>query len=73
MMAHAWTADIAGELLVDAIVQFFRMWDAIAGVHLGGDSDVFKWKWTMDGTFSSKTDYRAPFQGSTAMAGAAHI
>ncbi|KAM0843694.1 hypothetical protein ACQ4PT_057533 [Festuca glaucescens] len=66
--------DIAGELLVDATVQFFHLWDAIAGVQLAdATTDTFRWKWTADGSFSSRSAYRSMFQGSTALAGAANI
>ncbi|KAM0896123.1 hypothetical protein ACQ4PT_023386 [Festuca glaucescens] len=74
LLNHAWTADIAGELSVEATVQFFHLWDAIAGVqHAGATADAFRWKWTADGTFSSRSAYRSMFQGSTALAGVANI
>jgi hypothetical protein len=69
----AWVRDIAGELSVNAVVQFFKLWNAIRSTNLRAEADTFTWKWTASGGFSSKTAYRAFFFGRTAMPGAAEI
>ncbi|KAK1609214.1 hypothetical protein QYE76_032887 [Lolium multiflorum] len=46
ILGHAWVLDIAGELSVDATVQFLRLWEAVARVPIGGGDDGFRWKWT---------------------------
>ncbi|KAM0835448.1 hypothetical protein ACQ4PT_062915 [Festuca glaucescens] len=74
LLNHAWTADIADKLSVDATVQFFHLWDAISGVQpADATTDAFRWKWTADGCFSSRSAYRSMFQGFTALPGAANI
>ncbi|KAM0906408.1 hypothetical protein ACQ4PT_016772 [Festuca glaucescens] len=74
LLNHAWTADIADKLSLDATVQFFHLWDTIAGVQpADATTDAFRWKWTADGCFSSRSAYRSMFQGFTALPGAANI
>ncbi|KAM0888503.1 hypothetical protein ACQ4PT_028326 [Festuca glaucescens] len=70
---NAWVADIAGELSVDVVVQFFKLWDAVDRVSLSARPDSFRWKWTADGAFSSRSAYRAFFHGTTALPGAAQV
>jgi hypothetical protein len=55
MHDRAWTTDIAiaGELSIDAVVQFMKLWAAVEAVHVGEGADVFRWKWTASGAFSS--------------------
>ncbi|KAM0913734.1 hypothetical protein ACQ4PT_011963 [Festuca glaucescens] len=70
---NAWVCDIAGELSVDAVVQFFRLWDVVGRVSLSAMPDRFHWKWTGDGSFSSRSAYHAFFDGTTALPGAAQV
>jgi hypothetical protein len=70
---NAWALDITGELSVDAVVQYLKLWNAVASVRLGVGEDSFRWKWTADGVFSVKSAYRAFFHGTTALPGAANI
>jgi hypothetical protein len=44
----AWVWDIAGELSVNAVVQFMRLWMALRGLATGIGADRFAWKWTAD-------------------------
>ncbi|CAM0882123.1 unnamed protein product [Alopecurus aequalis] len=73
VIGNAWAKDIAGPLTVNAVVQYFALWAAIQAVRLNGGTDVFRWKWTADGGFSSRSAYTAFFHGSTAMPGAINI
>ncbi|KAM0882834.1 hypothetical protein ACQ4PT_032013 [Festuca glaucescens] len=70
---NVWVNDIAGELSVDAVVQYFKLWDAVSRVSLGESADSFTWKWTADGSFSSRSAYHAFFHGTTALLGAAQV
>ncbi|KAM0915717.1 hypothetical protein ACQ4PT_010654 [Festuca glaucescens] len=65
---NSWVLDIAGELSVDAIVQYLRLWEAIrAAADARGEEDApdsFHWKWSGDGSFSSRSAYSILFHGS---------
>jgi hypothetical protein len=37
------------------------------------EEDKFRWKWTTDGQFSTKTAYRTFFHGSTVLPSAAQV
>ncbi|KAM0829110.1 hypothetical protein ACQ4PT_067085 [Festuca glaucescens] len=69
----AWVRDITGELSVDAVVQYLHLWDAVHGVVLSEGEDSFTWKWTADGQFSTRSAYRAFFNGSTVLPGARQL
>jgi hypothetical protein len=73
LLDASWVRDIAGELSVNAVVQFLRMWVELRNVALGTGPDIFRWKWTPNGSFSSKTAYRAFFFGRTALPGAVQV
>ncbi|CAM0951820.1 unnamed protein product [Alopecurus aequalis] len=73
IIGNAWANDIVGPLMVNAVVQYLALWAAIQAVQPAGGSDVFRWKWTADGGFSSRSAYAAFFHGSTAMPGATNI
>jgi hypothetical protein len=45
----AWVRDIAGELSVNAVVQFLKLWNAIRSTNLRVEADTFTWKWTASG------------------------
>jgi hypothetical protein len=70
----SWVCDISGELSVDAVVQFFKLWEAIVAIpHNAYNDDGFTWKWMADGSFSSKMAYHAFFHGSTVLPGASKV
>ncbi|CAM0881096.1 unnamed protein product [Alopecurus aequalis] len=73
LVGNAWTEDIAGEISAAAVVRYFSLWNAIAGVQRVGDQDRFVWKWTANGKFSARSAYLAFFEGSTVMPGAAQV
>jgi hypothetical protein len=74
LLGNSWVRDIYGELSVDAVVQYIRLWTqvcAIANTQLLPEAaDSFVWKWTGDGRFSSRSAYRMLFHGSTGLPGA---
>jgi hypothetical protein len=75
MLGAAWVRDIAGELFVDAVVQYVQLWAQLQGLELDSDSgeDSIAWKWTSDGAFSLRTAYKAFFHGRTALPGAEQV
>ncbi|KAM0825232.1 hypothetical protein ACQ4PT_069688 [Festuca glaucescens] len=74
VLNHAWARDIVGELSVDAVVQYLRLWSTVAGVPLNDDrADIFRWKWMDDSNFTVRSSYRMFFHGTTALPGAAHV
>ncbi|KAM0902880.1 hypothetical protein ACQ4PT_019125 [Festuca glaucescens] len=68
---NAWAQDISGQLSVDAVVQYLRLWAAasreLQQVDDTAVSDVFRWKWTADGSYSSRGAYRALFHGTVGL------
>jgi hypothetical protein len=68
---NSWAQDISGQLSVDAVVQYLRLWEAASHELQQVDdiavSDVFRWRWTADGSYSSKGAYRALFHGTVGL------
>jgi hypothetical protein len=68
---NAWALDISGQLSVDAVVQYLRLWTGVSHELQQTDdtavSDVFRWKWTADGSYSSRGAYRALFHGTVGL------
>jgi hypothetical protein len=62
LFGNAWARGISGELTVDAIIGYLRLWSAIQEVPCleASEADSFRWKWMASGMFSSKTAYRIP-------------
>jgi hypothetical protein len=75
LLDNGWARDIAGELTVDALRDYLKLWGAIQSVprHDVDGADTFRWKWTASGGFTSKTVYLTLFHGTTALAGAANV
>ncbi|KAM0925286.1 hypothetical protein ACQ4PT_004314 [Festuca glaucescens] len=73
LLGHAWATDIASPLSVDAIVQYLRLWSPIAAIYAGDGHDQFRFKWTSDGAFTSRSAYLALFEGTTTLPGAANV
>jgi hypothetical protein len=69
----SWVLDIADELSVDAVVQFLRLWTAVAEMPIHGGDDRFHWKWNEKGVYNSGSSYRAFFHGTTSLPGAAQV
>jgi hypothetical protein len=72
LAGNSWAGDISGELSVDAVVQYLRLWAVIQDMNAsrGGGQDSFAWKWHEDGRFSSKSPYRAQLHGTVGLPGA---
>jgi hypothetical protein len=70
---NAWALDIVGTLSVQAVLQYLRLWQAVAAVPIQDGEDSFRWKWTEDGGFTSRSAYRVFFHGTTALPGAVQV
>ncbi|KAM0914656.1 hypothetical protein ACQ4PT_011368 [Festuca glaucescens] len=74
LLGNSWASDISGALTVPAVVQYLRLWAAVAAVpfqeHGEDNADKVTWKWRGDGQFSSKSAYRLLFQGTVGLPGA---
>jgi hypothetical protein len=70
---NAWALDIVGTLSVQAVLQYLRLWQAVATVPIQDGEDSFRWKWTEDGGFTSRSAYRVFFHGTTALPGAVQV
>jgi hypothetical protein len=74
LLGNSWATDISGVLTVPAVVQYLRLWAAVAAVpfqeHGEESADKITWKWRGDGQFSSKTTYRMLFRGTVGLTGA---
>jgi hypothetical protein len=72
---HAWAGGISGELSIDALRDYLKLWSAVQNVPTRGDGveDSFRWKWTSNGRYSPRSAYRVLFHGRTALPGAANV
>ena len=62
---RSWVQDIKGPRTVEVLLEYFRIWDMVDGFVLQPESpDQYRWKFTQDGTYSSKSAYAAFFEGS---------
>jgi hypothetical protein len=61
---HKWIPDIRGGLSMVGLYDFFQLWDAIQEVTLAAHEDQHIWRFSSSGNYSSKSAYRAFFQGS---------
>ena len=58
MAGNAWAMDVSGELTVDTIVQYVRLWEVVQQQRprlRQAVADSFSWKWTASGSFSTKS------------------
>jgi hypothetical protein len=60
-----WVRDIRGALTVPVIIEFLKLWEILDefGLQPGVD-DQHKWRLEQDGSYSSRSAYKACFQGS---------
>jgi hypothetical protein len=59
-----WLSNVGPDLGSDTLVEFFILWQRLAGITLVPEQeDVFVWRWSWDGQYSSKSPYEAFFTG----------
>ena len=69
-----WIRHLRRPLTPAAIIQYTKLWEAVADVHLLlGTPDSVIWRWTPNGAYSSATAYAVQFEGCTRLAGQRHI
>jgi len=59
LSARAWVRQISGGISSTAILDYLKLWDAMAQCQLGVGEDSLIWRWTPDGQYSAKSAYRA--------------
>jgi hypothetical protein len=61
LLHNSWALDISGELSIDATMDYLRLWSAVHAAArpnpAADEADVFRWKWTSDGVFTSRSAY----------------
>jgi hypothetical protein len=65
--------DIAGNLPVDVVMQFLKLWCAMRALPPRASKDTCIWKWHANGRFSSGSAYRTFFHGRTVLPVAALV
>nr|TKW07472.1 hypothetical protein SEVIR_7G309500v2 [Setaria viridis] len=46
------------------MAEFVTLWDLVQNVHLSDQEDTIKWKWTADGSYTSRSTYIARLNGT---------
>ncbi|WVZ95337.1 hypothetical protein U9M48_041118 [Paspalum notatum var. saurae] len=71
ILNSSWVSDIKGPLNEVAIAEYVEVWERVRNVTLStGVDDQFRWRWTLNGVYSSASAYQACFLGSTVFLGA---
>jgi hypothetical protein len=60
--SFSWVQDIEANLSLAGIEQYLQLWDVIENFHLENTNDKHVWRFSSNGTFSSKSAYRAFFR-----------
>jgi hypothetical protein len=67
----SWVRDIRGALNIPVLMQYVVMYQRLQGVHLSpGIADRLDWRWSGNGSYSSRSAYAALFLGQAAVLGA---
>lgn len=64
---HFWS------LTVQAIYEYLHLWVRISEVQLSAAEDVYIWRWTSNGQYTSKSAYAMLHQGSMSFSGSQRI
>jgi hypothetical protein len=59
MHNRAWVTQLSRGLTVPTIQEYLRIWDLLQDVQLNDEEDRLIWRWTVDGTYTSRFAYRA--------------
>jgi hypothetical protein len=65
-----WIKDIASALDMTALEQYVNLWCSLQDITLSHSPYRFVWKWSADQQYSSRSAYRAFFQGQCGVPGA---
>lgn len=70
----AWKSDIKGALSIPVIIDYLRLCQATSAVTLQPQmKGNFKWRWTSNGDFTSRSAYQALFLAQSAVLGAREL
>jgi len=61
---QSWPTDIQGGLSLIGLFEYLQLWDMLLDTSLSQDEDVHIWRLDSSGIFSSKSAYRAFFNGA---------
>jgi hypothetical protein len=48
----------------EQMAEFVQLWDCLLQVQLTEEADEIRWRWTVDGRYSSKSAYEMQFRGT---------
>lgn len=68
-----WIRSISGSLTVQAIYEYLHLWVRISEVQLSAAENVYIWRWTSNGQYTSKSAYAMLHQGSMSFSGSRRI
>lgn len=63
LLANRWAQDIQGVMGVREM-QYMQLWHKIEHTTLSAEPDRLTWKWSANGTYSTRSAYLATFHGS---------
>ncbi|KAI4984189.1 hypothetical protein ZWY2020_046561 [Hordeum vulgare] len=61
---NAWVRDIHGTLGHQEIGQYLQLWLLVSRTTLSSEPDKLSWKWTISGSYTTRSCYLATFHGS---------
>jgi hypothetical protein len=61
---HSWTRGLWRMNSVEEMAQFVVLWDMVQDIEFVDRPDEITWRWTADGSYSSRSAYTAQFNGS---------
>ena len=64
LVNQCWTRGLWRMSTVEEMADFVKLWDYVQQIQLSNEPDQIFWKWTSDGQYTSKSAYRAHFNGS---------
>jgi hypothetical protein len=64
LINHQWVSDIKGGLSLIGLSEYLHTWDILQEIVLSNEEDQHVWKFDKSGVFSSKSAYRAFFNGA---------
>jgi hypothetical protein len=71
---RAWVRHVSGAFTLPVIAEFMFVWRMLRDIQLVPSSpNIFRWRFTADGSYSSASTYRAMFLGSSSPLGAKEI
>lgn len=69
MMDRAWAKCIVGGLSTQAIIDFIHLWNTVSAIQLNDETDKTIWRWSANGTYTTKSAYRMLHVGSSPFLG----